>query len=85
MDLMIQAFLFGLNFLNSVFIIIEQKHFNDEKEKLLGINTYKDESLKIKSQITKDISKKTNKIKGIIEPLIETRIAEETELSRINN
>ena len=64
---------------------IEQKYFDDGKEKLIGINTYKDESLKIKSEITKDISKKTNTIKGIIEPLIESRIAEETELSRINN
>ena len=64
---------------------IEQKHFDDGKEKLIGINTYKDESLKIKSEITKDISKKTNTIKGIIEPLIERRIAEETELGRINN
>lgn len=64
---------------------VEQKLFNEAKEKLIGINIYSDLDRKIKPEITKDILKPKIKINTIIEPVSEIRLAEKIELSRINN
>ena len=64
---------------------VEQKLFNEAKEKLIGINIYSNLDRKIKPEITKDILKPDIKINTIIEPISEIRLAEKIELSRINN
>ena len=64
---------------------VEQKLFNEAKEKLLGINIYSDLERKIKPEITKDILKSEIKTNTIIEPIYEIRLAEKIELKRINN
>ena len=64
---------------------VEQKLFNEAKEKLLGINIYSDLERKIKPEITKDILKSEIKTNTIIEPIYEIRLAEKIELNRINN
>ena len=64
---------------------VEQKLFNEAKEKLIGINIYSELDRKIKSEITKEIINSQIKTDTIIEPISEIRLAEKTELSRINN
>jgi len=64
---------------------IEQKLFDKNEEKLIGINIYSDQKQKIKSQIKKDIFKKVKINKNTIEALVERRLSAKTELSRINN
>ena len=64
---------------------IEQELFNNNKEKLLGINIFTDIDQKIKSEINKPIFTKSNTRKTKIKPISEIRLAEEIELSRIKN
>ena len=64
---------------------IEQELFNNNKEKLLGINIFADIDQKIKSEINKPIFTKSNTRKTKIKPISEIRLAEEIELSRIKN
>ena len=64
---------------------IEQELFNNNKEKLLGINIFTDKDQKIKSEINKPIFTKSNTRKTKIKPISEIRLAEEIELSRIKN
>ena len=64
---------------------IEQELFNNNKEKLLGINIFTDLNQKIKSEINKPIFTKSNTRNTKIKPISEIRLAEEIELSRIKN
>ena len=64
---------------------IEQELFNNNKEKLLGINIFTDIDQKIKSEINKPIFTKSNTRNTKIKPISEIRLAEEIELSRIKN
>ena len=64
---------------------IEQELFNNNKEKLLGINIFTDIDQKIKSEINKPILTKSNTRNTEIKPIYEIRLAEEIELSRIKN
>jgi len=64
---------------------IEQKLFNEAKEKLIGINIYSDINRKIKSEVTKEIVKSQIKTDTIIEPIYEIRLSEKIELNRISN
>ena len=64
---------------------IEQELFNNNKEKLLGINIFTDIDQKIKSEINKPILTKSNTRNTEIKPISEIRLAEEIELSRIKN
>ena len=64
---------------------IEQELFNNNKEKLLGINIFTDLDQKIKSEINKPIFTKSNTRNTKIKPISEIRLAEEIELSRIKN
>ena len=59
---------------------IEQELFNNNKEKLLGINIFTDIDQKIKSEINKPIFTKSNTRKTKIKPISEIRLAEEIEL-----
>jgi len=64
---------------------IEQELFNNNKEKLLGINIFTDLNQKFKSEINKPIFTKSNTRNTKIKPISEIRLAEEIELSRIKN
>jgi methylmalonyl-CoA mutase len=64
---------------------IERELFNNNKEKLLGINIFTDLNQKIKSEINKPIFTKSNTRNTKIKPISEIRLAEEIELSRIKN
>jgi methylmalonyl-CoA mutase len=64
---------------------VEQELFNNNKEKLLGINIFADIDQKIKSEIKKSVLTNSATRNTKIKPISEIRLAEEIELNRIKN
>ena len=64
---------------------VEQELFNNNKEKLLGINIFADIDQKIKSEIKKSVLTNSTTRNTKIKPISEIRLAEEIELNRIKN
>ena len=64
---------------------VEQELFNNNKEKLLGINIFADIDQKIKPEIKKSVLTNSTTRNTEIKPISEIRLAEEIELNRIKN
>ena len=64
---------------------VEQELFNNNKEKLLGINIFADIDQKIKPEIKKSVLTNSITRNTEIKPISEIRLAEEIELNRIKN
>ena len=64
---------------------VEQELFNNNQDKLLGINIFADIDQKIKSEIKKSVLTNSTTRNTEIKPISEIRLAEEIELNRIKN